>query len=304
MTYLFTEIKFDQELKLVQEFNQWLIKNGIKTNGSRLYEVIDLLKVIVDHYKADKVTQLLANHDEATLWVVLTDATAFVRVYLAFKNTKSHVLPRGKFKEMLVGPLLPWDESSTKNNIHGRNILFELEMAAVFKRAGLKITDYDDVSFNFKKKQFNVQCKRIHSPKSVTANISNAVDQITKRMKDSNTKGLICLSIDKISDKEGCVLETEKHESVGPSLEKICGDFISNQRKNWQNLVNINVLGTLIVINAIALLKNYGPGPLLTSCRQTTLDIIPKNIFLQQSDYRLIKTLSSKIMTPKAIGSI
>lgn len=298
MIHLYSEIKFEQELELIQEFDQWLLQNGIKTDGSRLYEVINLLKVIVEHYKVDKVTQLLANYDEATLWVVLTDATAFIRVYLAFKNTKSHELPRAKFKEMLAGPLLPWDESSTKNNIHGRNTLFELEMAAVFKRAGLKITNYDDIQFNFEEKQFNVQCKRIHSPKRVAANISSAVDQITKRMKDSKTRGLICLSIDKISDKEGYVIEAENHESAGLSLEKICEDFINIQRTNWQNLININVLGTLIVINAIALLG----GRLLTHCRQTTLDIIPKNIFLQQSDYRLIRALSSKIMNSKAIG--
>ena len=116
-----------KKLKLVQEFDQWLIQNGIETRGSRLYEVIDLLKVIVEHYKANKVTQLLSNYDKATLWVVLTDATAFIRVYLAFKSSKSHVLPRAKFKEMLVGPLLPWDESPTKNNIHGRNTLLSLK---------------------------------------------------------------------------------------------------------------------------------------------------------------------------------
>ncbi len=178
MTKLFSEIKFDRELKLVKKFDQWLIQNGIKTSGSRLHEVIGLLKIIVDHYKADKVTQLRSNYDEATLWVVLTDATAFVRIYLAFRNTKSHELPRTEFKKMIAAPLLPWDESPNKNNIHGRNTLFELEMATVFKNADLKITNYDDVQFDFKNKQFNVQCKRIHSSKGVAANVSNAVAQM------------------------------------------------------------------------------------------------------------------------------
>ncbi len=225
-----------------------------------------------------------------------------MRIYLAFKNTKSHDLPRAKFKEMLTGPLLPQDESPSENNIHGRNVLFELEMAALFKRAGLKISKYDDVQFNFKKKQFNVQCKRIHSHTGVAANVDSAVCQITKRMKDSNTKGLICLSIDKISDKEGYVLEAESHESVVLSLNQICGDFISLNREFWQSLVNINVLGALIFFGAIALLKNHKNGPLLISCRQTTMDIIPKNIFPQQSDYKLIKALSSRLMNLKAIG--
>jgi len=58
----------------------------------------------------------------------------------------------------------------------------------------------------------------------------------------------------------------------------------------------------LIVINAKAVLQN-GLSSQLTNCRHTTLDIIPKNIFFQQSDYRLIKSLSSKVMSPKAIGS-
>jgi hypothetical protein len=300
MALIYSEIKFDQVLKSVQEFNEWLIQNGVKTDGSRLYKVIEILKVIVDHYKEDKVSQLVANYDEAILWVILTDATAFMRVYFAFKSTKSHLLPRAKFKEMISGPLLPWDESPTEDNIHGRNILFELEMDATLKRVGLKIVHYDDIQFNFKKKKFNVQCKRIHSPNRLATNVSNAVDQITKRMSDSDTKGLICLSIDKLTGKEGCFFETENPENVGPSLDKICRDFINKNRKYWQNLTNINVLGTFIVINTIALLY-HRQNPILTSCRQITLDIIPNNIFPQQSDYRLIKSLSAQIMYSKNI---
>ncbi|MBC8527260.1 MAG: hypothetical protein H8D22_10510 [Candidatus Cloacimonetes bacterium] len=288
-------------MRIVEEFGQWLVGVGVKTHDTRFSEMIDILRIIVQHYKDENMPELFEKYDEATLYVVLTEATAFVRIFFAFKKTKSHKLPRTKFKEMLKGPLLPWNESPDQANIQARNTLFELEMAALFKSAGLKISSYDDVEFRFKKKTFNVQCKRIHSPNMISENVSGAATQITRRMQGSNTKGLICICIDKLTEKEGWILQAENHQNAGLSLDQICRDFIHTNNHLWQNLVNTNILGTLIIMNAIALLNK--PDSLLTNCRQATMDIIPRNIIHQQSDYRLIKDLSKKLLKPKAISS-
>jgi hypothetical protein len=301
MLYTFSEIKFEQELSILEQLSQWLFKIGISIDGTRFCKLLDLVRDIVHHYKSDKVSQLLKKYDKATLWIALIDATAFIRVFLGFKDTKSHDLPRAKLKEILDGPLLPWNESPDAGNIHARNILFELEMAAWFKRAGLEVTNYDDIQFNFMKHTFNVQCKRIHSSRKIGDNVASAADQITKRMVSCpRTKGLICLCIDKISGKEDMVLEVNNHSSVPYFLEQIVYDFINSYNHLWQRLLNVHVLGTFVILNAVALIKDR-KKPMLTHCRQTILDIIPNNIFYQQRDYRLVKKLSDKLNSVKPL---
>lgn len=302
MLHTLLEINFEQELSILEQLSQWLCRIGISIDGTRFCKLIELVRDIAHHYRSDEVFQLLRKYDKATLWVALTDATAFIRVFLGFKDTKSHDLPRAKLKEMLDGPLLPWNELSDAGNSHARNTLFELEMAEWFKRAGLEVTSYDDVQFNFIEHTFNVQCKRIHSSRKIGDNVNSAADQITKRIDSCpRTKGLICLCIDKISGKEGTILEVDSHSSVPRFLEQITYDFINSHNHFWQRLLNVHVLGTFVILNALALIKDR-KKPMLTHCRQTILDIIPNNTFYQQRDYMLVKKLSDKLNSVKPIA--
>jgi|GEM_PF-904201 len=291
----FSTINFDQTLAKLEESEKWLSNIGVPVDGTRFSEILEIVRIILDHYKRDEISKLLRNYPEGHLYYALTDATAFIRIYLTFKSIKSDKLPRAKLKEMLIGPLLPWDEAPAKGNIHGRNTLFELETAARFMSAGLNVTNFDDVQFNYKKHAFNIQCKRIHSPKRIRDNVSDAVNQTTKRMrKNPDMKGLICLSIDKISEKEGLILEVKNEQDIGSHLEQIPHEFIHSFRDAWQNLINIHILGTLVVFNALAIINDK--THLLTQCRQVTLDIIPQKAFYQLEDYRLIKSLGKTII--------
>ena len=298
----FSEIKLEQELSILEQLSQWLSRIGINIDGTRFCKLLELVRDIDHHYRSDKTSQLSMKYDNASQWVALTDVTTFIRVFLGFKDIKSHDLPRAKLKEMLDGPLLPWNESPNSGNSHARNTLFELEMAAWFKRAELAVTSYDDVQFNFTEHTFNVQCKRIHSSKRIGDNVAIAADQITKRMdKLPRTKGLICLCIDKVSGKEGMILEVDSHNNISYFLEQIARDFIISYRHLWQGLLNIHVLGTFVILNALARTKDR-KKPMLTHCRQTILDIIPNNTLYQQRDYKLVKKLSDKLNSVKPIA--
>jgi hypothetical protein len=89
-------------------------------------------------------------------------------------------------------------------NIEPRNTLFELEAAAKLIGAGVKILGFDDVDFLFRKTKFNAQCKRIQSHKKIEDNVLEAADQFGKRMKSKpDVKGIICISMDKLTGKEG-----------------------------------------------------------------------------------------------------
>lgn len=299
----FSTIKFEEQLMLLYECSKWLRSVRVRTTGTRFERVLQLMQTLVDHYKAGKVSELLESQDEATLYYVISGATSFIDVYLAFNDLKDHMVPRRKLTEALRGPLLPWEEQPGTLDTHGRNTLFELETAAWFKSCGIPPCGFDDVEFTFEGNTFNVQCKRVYSSKKVEDNVRTAVDQISCRMSDKfKEKGLICLCVDKITDKEGSILEVNDHKEIGPILDKMAHEFVDQYNRTWQRLVNNNILATIVVVKVLTSIRQ-DPHPLLTTARTRILDIIPDNAFYQQYDYNLIKSLSSRLGASRLITS-
>jgi len=249
MTFMFNRVTFDGQFQKLQRTGQWLNSIGIQTQNTRFDEVLHLNKEIVEHHKDKSLEDLIEKHGNLKLWFALTEASSFIEIHEAFKSQKSHARPRAKLKMMLQGPYHSWDEDIYVGNIEPRNTLFELEAASKFKKAGAKITGFDDVDFVFEKTKFNVQCKRIHSEKKVKDNVSEAATQFYKRMRARpNLKGIICLSIDKLAGKEEMILKVGSADEVQPKLAVISNAFLAKYRGLWHNFVNTNILAVLLFV--------------------------------------------------------
>ena len=295
MTRKFSTIKVKGQLSTLENCNNWLAQAGISVTNTRFNKILSILRIIVEYYEQNRVPELMHQYDEATLFYVLTDTIAFIEIYELLRDKKNHELPRKKLKEIINGPLLPWGEDSTDGTGHSRNTLFELETAAWFNNAGIEIEYFDDVGFSFSNHSFNVQCKRIHSSRNIADNVSAAADQLTKKMRnDPRMKGIICLSVDKLTETEGWIFEVSNENEIAPMLNEIANNFIKKFNCIWQNLININIIGVAIVLKVLSSIK-YEPYPMLTTCRTRIMDIIPNKAFYQGYDYLLIKSLSKKI---------
>jgi cell division protein ZapA (FtsZ GTPase activity inhibitor) len=301
---LFDTIKFEEQLAILKSCELWMVEEiGIKIVDSRFEKIVNMLDIIVDHYQRDEVHELMQKYDEATLFYILTDAATYIKIYDFFKTKKSHEIPRKKIVESIKGPILPWEEEPDKGTAHNRNICFELETAVWIHKSDIEIENFDDVQFVFSGHQFNVECKRVHSMKKIADNIDKAAHQISEKMKNgTRMRGIICLCIDKLIDKEGKILQVNQVNDVGPHLDKLAIDFIKNYSHLWQKLLNINILGTAIVVNILASIEQ-DPYPLLTTCRHTVLDIIPNQNVGQDYDYFLIKSLGEKLGAARTIES-
>jgi hypothetical protein len=304
MGQTFDTVRFQDQLSKLEACNKWLTEQvGIKVDDTRFEMVLTLLRTIVEHYASDKVDELLKEYDEPTLYYVLTDAASFMKIYDFFKVKKSNEIPRRKLIESINGPLLPWDEDPVNGTAHGRNIAFELETAISFYRTGLAIESYDDVQIEFNNHHFNVQCKRLHSTKRIFNSINSAAAQITERIADKNNyKGLIYLCIEKLSETEGYILEVDHVDHIGPHLDRLTHKFIKENSHIWHKLLNHNILGTAVVLNALARIDEK-PYPLLTTCRHTMLDIIPNEGTGQDYNYLLIKDLGRQMVATKMLIS-
>ena len=210
---------FTEGLVQLEKTVQWLNSLGISTSSTRFGESVSLYRQIVTSLQDNTVETLIDKYGNLVLWQVLFDADSFIRVHNAFCRDKSHLLPRNNLKAMLAGPILPWDEAPSTGNIAARNLLFELEMASSFKMCDdVEVVGFDDIDFRFNGVLFNVQCKRIHSPKKIKDNIEKAGEQFAARMLKPGTKGILCLSIDKLAKKEDMILHVDSPEEISPAM--------------------------------------------------------------------------------------
>lgn len=126
-------------------------------------------------------------------------------------------------------------------------------------------------------------------------NVSEAATQFYKRMRSRpNLKGIICLSIDKLTGKEEMILKVKSPDEIRPKLEVISNSFLAKYRDLWHNLINTNILAVLIFVYVVATIQEH-PCDLLTTCRDIAFDVIPQQNFIQLLDYNLIVELGQRI---------
>jgi hypothetical protein len=294
MALAFSRMDIDEILSKLEKADGWLKSKGIDTTKSRFTDILNLTRIILDHQKRNDIQKLLnANYNEQLKYVfALIEGLAFAEIWDAFKEEKNHILHKSKLKKMISGQFFSWDDPPIGDN--ARNTQFELETAAKFKKVGMGIVGLDDVDFVFEGVKFNVQCKRLHSQERVSTTISEGADQLCRKM-ESGTKGIICLSIDKLlrKEEEKIILPVKDKQEIGFTLGQRSDAFTNNYRALWQNLLSTNILGILIFVHMVARMKEE-PRDLLTTCRNIDLVTMPQNN-LEMNDRDLVKKLANKI---------
>ena len=293
MSSTFDKIDFDIILKRLIETRDWLSSIQLNPNESRFSDILEHVNLICDYLGKNKAQDLVDHFDNEILWYALLESRAFLDIHQAFNELKSHQIPRAKLVEILKGPFLPKDEDPKAQNIHSRNTLFELQIAAKFNNAGIEVIGFDDIDFILDEQQFNAQCKRIHSLKRIEENVQKAYKQIQSRLKNNeNHRAIICISIDKLAQKDGKILRVKESKDITPELVKITSDFIETYKKYWQNFIDIRLIATLVYFQAAAIVEDLN---LLTRCHQIEIDpiAIPEN--LQSREYALILSMVKKL---------
>lgn len=295
MTFSSSKITFEDQLKHLKSAKTWLENIGISTSNNRFDKIYNLYKKIVQHHKTKSFDRLFEENDKLELGIALNDGYSFINIYQAFKDEKDHILPRSKLRKMLDGPYYTWEEKLTENNIESRNILFELETAAFFKKAGIEMIGFDDNDFNFEGNKFNVQCKRIFSEKRIQDNIDEAASQFTSKMKiEPNLKGLICLSIDKLIGLEEFLFKDKNINNIKDVIGKVVLNFTNKYRHLCNKIININILALFFFFHTSAILEEE-PHDLLITCCDIECNIIPSAGLTQYYDSHLINLLKKKI---------
>ena len=68
MAQTFNTITFEKQLSILENCSRWMAQIGIDLTNTRFEKILTILRVIVDHYKQDNVSELYNKYSEATLF--------------------------------------------------------------------------------------------------------------------------------------------------------------------------------------------------------------------------------------------
>ncbi|OGU71459.1 MAG: hypothetical protein A3H45_00050 [Ignavibacteria bacterium RIFCSPLOWO2_02_FULL_55_14] len=129
--------------------------------------------------------------------VALSECFEFGDIISQLQHLPHEVLAP-KLKTILKGPLLPSDENANSNA--ARNILFELNIAARLKHAGIEpqLGEHPDVRCEIAGKTLFIECKRPFTETRLGENIEHAANQLlTDLASVPDVIGIIAVSLSK-----------------------------------------------------------------------------------------------------------
>jgi archaellum biogenesis ATPase FlaH len=314
----FHTINYDEILEKLDRVKSWYAQNNIKDDKGTLDEICSHIRTLNDHHKNNRIQELIAGSKENMniFTYPLIESDTYIDIYESFSKDAISKSLKDKLREILLRiPLVPMDEDAGANNILARNTLFELLIASKLKKNNIVIKDYDDITFLYDDCIINTQCKRLHSHNKVLENTKKAYKQIQNCLKkyDSNAKGIICLSIEKIAgkeeeileedsvdeispsteriaEKEGRILEVSEESEIGPSMNAEIENFINLYSQRWLENVDTRIIGVLIYFPAAVFIKDIS---LLTSASLIGVCPLARPEYLQSRDYNLVIDLAN-----------
>lgn len=202
----------DEILDRLRKLDDWLESLGISPRpNDRLHRGIEALRDAAAATRRQQETGLIT-----PMWAMrdpiigVSEAMEFWRIYEAFKEEPNEVIAE-RLKRALSGH--PDPRKETSENSDGRNVTFELALAADWRMNGLDISLQEpDLILKTQLFNFYVACKRPSSRHAIRSNIRSAKDQINKSLTNAgpNSYGVVAISTSRLVDEaKGGVLEAQ-----------------------------------------------------------------------------------------------
>jgi hypothetical protein len=223
-------LKYAAMLAHLERLDPWLQGMGVAPKNDRIHNAIAILR---EAEAISKGEQKAPTSGEKFIFG-LTEALEIHGIFTAFENEAPAVL-RGKLVRAFSGPYHPAHETST--NSDGRNVMFELSLAAQMRQRGLPIhIGEPDVLLDVGP-GFFIECKRPFRESSIRASIRDAAAQLDTNLKtDKGKYGMVAVSASRLLNPgDKLFVGPSEHlgaEQLGDMLEKLAR---TNER-HWRKL--------------------------------------------------------------------
>jgi hypothetical protein len=170
------KLKYSDLLRRLEGFDAWLIKLGLRPRqNDRIHEAIKVLRRADELSRKGQQTGRYADILPGD-WFPVVEALEAHDVFAAFENDPSPTVAT-TLKRALSGPVQPIRENS--KNRHGRNIWYELALAAEWRLRGAAVRlDEPDLCLTKAGVSFLIACKRPANENTIQANLDSAIKQL------------------------------------------------------------------------------------------------------------------------------
>jgi hypothetical protein len=227
--------KFSEILETLKSLDAWLISLGIKSNTDRIHHAVEIVEMANKGWKelreSNEPTKI-GNVDDYHFGLV--EALEFSDIFRAFEKDDPTVIGP-KLERALSGPLRPADE--TTKTADGRNIMFELALAAQLRLGGAAVSVGEpDIAVTLSGTRFLIECKRPFREDSVRANVRGAAGQLKGHLEaDSEAAGIIAISVSRIFNpgtKLFVAPSEEARERLGDRVENLMWESEESWKKD------------------------------------------------------------------------
>jgi hypothetical protein len=169
-------LKYSDLLNRLEGFDAWLSGLGLAVRpNDRIHEAFKVLRRAEEASRRGRETGIYTDISPGD-WFPIVEALEAHDVFDAFQNDRSPAIAP-TLKRALSGPIRPISENS--KNRDGRNIWFELALAAEWRLRGASvILEEPDIRLKRNGVTFLVACKRPANEESIQVNLCNALKQL------------------------------------------------------------------------------------------------------------------------------
>lgn len=261
-------------IEVYDEFEKacdWLASCGVHYSKSRINKYKEILAKLAEAQKSNSLFDIRDDIKFVEFVNSAQEAEEVISIYRGLSQINSDLF-QDRLVKILKGTEFRVDEL---HNSHGRDIAFELLVAAKFANSGFPV-DFGteaDLKVEYKNVTLFVECKRIKSRKKVQRRIKEALKQLHKRYKTASdpsfSKGLLSLSIGNIINPDMKLLTGKTAIDVGEMAAKYNAWFIEKYKKYLHNTKDKRTIGSIVVFTTPSVITDEN---LLTRCSQVSLN--------------------------------
>jgi hypothetical protein len=205
------KFEYSDLLRPLEGFDPWLTSLGLRPRpNDRIHEAFKVLRKAEEASRKGQETGIYSEIQSGD-WFQIIEALDAHDVFTAFCDDRSPAVAAA-LKRALSGPVDPIKEN--EKNRDGRNIWFELALAAEWKLRGASVSiEEPDLRLTRDGITFLVACKRPANEQSIKANIHNAIRQLQCNLdKISNAFGVAAISLSCVFNPGDRVFSGEMNE--------------------------------------------------------------------------------------------
>lgn len=228
---------YSEVLDRLEALTEYLTKLKVRRIPERLLGAIAIVRELEEAQREQRTETLVVLDDPAAaerrmqelVWSVV-EGWQLATIFEGISDYDPKVV-RKQLLKALKGPLNPTDETGSSNE--GRNTLFELLLAAQFRRVGadIKIGQDADLLIAYGEARLYIECKRPLYADNIPSNVKKARRQLQYRFKTERRSGkhdelggLVAISISKAlnpGEKMYLVDNEEGLQSLGNDIMNI-----------------------------------------------------------------------------------